>query len=93
MPDGQPHSPQGFSARRDQPLIGVVVPDGDREIVRYFTDEAEADEALSQSGIAQALSLAGAWKDIDSTEALDELERLRHESRPTPPIDLAGIAD
>jgi hypothetical protein len=86
-------SSQSFSARCDQPLIGVIVPEGDGEIVRYFTDEAEADEALSQSGIVQALSLPGAWKDIDSIEALDELDRLRHESRPTPPIDLAGIAD
>ena len=55
-----------------------MVPDGDGEVVHYFADETEADEALSPSSIAQAVSLAGAWKDIDSSDALDELDRLRH---------------
>jgi hypothetical protein len=31
--------------------------------------------------------LAGAWADLGWEEALDELDRIRHESQPTPPID------
>ncbi len=43
--------------------------------------------------VQQALSLFGAWQDIDTPDALDILDRIRHASKPTPPIDLSGIAD
>ena len=88
MPELQPPPGQGFEVRRDQPLMGVIVQQGDDEIVRYFTDEAEADQVSTPRGIQRALNLAGAWQDMDWAEALDELDRIRHESRPTPPIDL-----
>ena len=61
---------------------------GGLDAYRYFTDEAEADEASTPGGIQHAPSLAGAWQDMDWAEALDELDRIRYESRPTPPIDL-----
>jgi hypothetical protein len=32
------------------------------------------------------LALAGAWADLDWEEAEAELDRIRHESQPTPPI-------
>jgi uncharacterized protein (DUF433 family) len=35
----------------------------------------------------RALSLAGAWSDLDFDEMIDALDRIRHESKPTPPID------
>jgi hypothetical protein len=35
----------------------------------------------------RARALAGAWADLDWEEAHDELDRIRHESDPTPPID------
>jgi hypothetical protein len=38
--------------------------------------------------VQRALSLLGAWKDIDSDDALDQLDRIRDESTPTPPIEL-----
>ena len=38
--------------------------------------------------VRQARDLAGAWQDLDWDEALEELECIRHESRPTPPITL-----
>jgi hypothetical protein len=80
-----------MTVRSGQPLIGVIEQQNGLEVVRYFTDEVEADEALGDAGIQQALSLAGAWKDIDSEEFLDELDRIRHESKPTPPIDLLEL--
>jgi hypothetical protein len=45
-----------------------------------------ADSDLDEPG--EARPLAGAWADLDWEEALDELDRIRHESDPTPPIDL-----
>ena len=34
-----------------------------------------------------ALSAFGAWSDMDWEETLEALDRIRHESTPTPPID------
>jgi hypothetical protein len=77
-----------MTARQDQPLIGVVVQQNGEEVVRYFADEAAADAALADDVVQDALALAGAWSDLDFAEMLDALERIRHESTPTPPIDL-----
>jgi hypothetical protein len=81
------HPGRGLSTRRNQPLIGVPVKEGDEEVVRYFSDEHEADRALARDSIQRALSLAGAWEALDSDDALDELDRIRHQSTPTPPLE------
>jgi hypothetical protein len=59
-----------------------------REVAEYFTEEAAPADASRQAAIAEALSLAGAWRDLDWEEMIAALERIRHESTPTPPIDL-----
>ena len=41
-----------------------------------------------QQAIAEALALAGAWGDRDWNEVEAELDRIRHSSKPTPPIEL-----
>jgi hypothetical protein len=69
------------------------VPGDTADSVRYFADEAEVDAALDQASIQRALSLAGAWESMGWDGVLDELDRIRHESRPTPPIDLSDLAD
>ena len=87
------HIPHGLTTRRSQPLIGVPTGEGADEVVRYFTSEEEADEALAKdtASIQRALSLAGAWKHLDEEggpDMLDELDRMRHETKPTPPFEL-----
>lgn len=77
----------GFIARPGQPLIGIPLEGDGQEVVHYFTDEAEADRALGQDSAQRALRVIGAWKDIDTPDALDILDRIRHESEPTPPIE------
>ncbi len=37
-------SERGFSARQDEPLIGVVVGDAGNQVVFYFAHEQEIDE-------------------------------------------------
>ncbi len=88
MPDVPPQLPGSFLAGRDQPLIGVPVVVGDEEMVRYFTDEVAAQSASSRAGVERAVSALGAWADLDWEEAEAELERIRHATPPTPPIDL-----
>jgi hypothetical protein len=82
----QPHA--AISVGYDQPLIGVPGHENGRDVVRYFASEADADAALSDDAVQDALNLAGAWSDLDWDETIDALDRIRHESVPTPPIDL-----
>ena len=89
MAEPAPKEHPGLIARADQPLIAVPSIEDGEEIVRYFTSEEEADRALDRdhASIQRALSLAGAWKDLDDEDGpdpLDELDRIRHESKPKP---------
>lgn len=72
--------------RSDQPLIGVLLEEDGREVVRYFAEEEAAETALPERVTQEALSMIGAWSDLDWGEMLEALDRIRHESRPTPPI-------
>jgi hypothetical protein len=69
-----------------QPLIGVMTEEQGREVVRYFTKEAEADRVLAEDTTQAALALAGAWSDLAWDELEQALDRIRHESQPTPPL-------
>lgn len=56
-------------------------------MVRYSSaglDSAEESEANLQA----ALAVIGAWSDLDWDEFSADLDRIRHESRPSPPIEL-----
>lgn len=75
-----------LAVRPDLPLIGVVLVENGQEVVRYFANEAEADSVIASHMTAGARSLAGAWADLDWDEASDALNRIRHDSEPTPPI-------
>jgi hypothetical protein len=88
MREPEPEQRHTFVVRADQPLIGIIVADGDEESVRYFTDEAAADAAATPAGVQRALSLLGAWEDLDWEEAEAELDRIRHANPPTAPISL-----
>lgn len=78
----------GFQVSNSRPLIGIPFDDNGRQVTRYFTDEAAADAAMGNDVTTDALSLAGAWSDLDFDTVADALDRIRHESTPTPPIDL-----
>ncbi len=84
----QPDPRRSFLASPDQPLIGVMTWEEGREVIRYFTDEEEAEAASTSESVKRALSLFGAWSDLDWDQAEAELDRIRHKSRPTPPIEL-----
>jgi hypothetical protein len=69
-----------------QPLIGIMTEEQGREVVRYFTTEQEADRVLVADTTQAALALAGAWSDLAWDELEQALDRIRHESQPTPPL-------
>ncbi len=77
-----------LSVRADRPLIGVILQDDDEEIVRYFVEEQAADISIPQSVTQDALGVIGAWSDLDWDQMEEALDRIRHDSPPTPPIEL-----
>ena len=51
------------------------------------TGDPPAYSELTDEEIADALNLAGAWSDLDWKEMAEKLDRIRHASRPTPPVE------
>lgn len=74
--------------RSNQPLIGVILEEHGQEVVRYFAEEAEADAAIPRGATQDALAVAGAWSDLNWDDMEKALDRIRHESPPSPPISL-----
>ncbi len=77
-----------ITTTQHQPLIGIPFQENGKEVIRYFSAEEQADKAVSEDATQQALRLAGAWSDLDFDEMLDALDHIRHDSKPTPPIEL-----
>lgn len=88
MQEFQSRQRRSFEVRRDQPLIGVIMQEDGESVVRYTLDDEDTGFAAEDS-VRRALNLAGAWKDLESWDDVEaELDRIRHESRPTPGIDV-----
>lgn len=77
-----------FTLTSHQPLIGIPFKENGQEVVWYFSEEAQADKAVSEDTTQAALRLAGAWSDLDWDDMEQALDRIRHESKPTPPFEL-----
>ena len=76
----------------DQPLIEMMDEIDGQDVIRYFFSEEDADAARGPDTARAARELAGAWSDLDWEETVEELDRIRHGSLPTPPMQPALIA-
>lgn len=73
---------------RGKPLIGLPgSSERDEDMVTYFVEEDEADETVTDAAVDAVLALAGAWSDVPWEKLEAGLDRIRHESEPTPPIE------
>jgi hypothetical protein len=79
---------QPLQNQTHSPLIGIIFEENGHEVVRYFTEEKAADAAVSDKATQDALAVIGAWHDLDWDDTVVALDRIRHESKPTPPIKL-----
>ena len=77
-----------ITTTQNQPLIGIPFQENGKEVIRYFSEEEQADKAVSEDTTKAALRLAGAWSDLDWDEMENALDHIRHDSKPTPPIEL-----
>ena len=78
---------RSITAHSSEPLVAVFVEEDGEELVRYFPETA-ADTTVSDDAVRAALAAIGSCSDLDWDRWADELDRLRHESPPTPPIEL-----
>jgi hypothetical protein len=78
---------RSITAQADEPLVAVVVEEGDQEIVRYFVED-RPDATCEDEVMRAALAAIGSCADLDWERWADELDRIRHASPPTPPIEL-----
>ncbi len=87
MTNDVPDSPTYLVARRGQPLIAIPWEENGEEVTYYFVDEESANAFVAERRAQPDLSWIGAWAHLDWDELEDALDRIRHESKPTPPID------
>ena len=66
--------------KRDHEAVAMLMPVG--------TNVKPEKKPANQHAIAATLALAGSWSDLDWDDMIRQLDRIRHESTPTPPIDL-----
>jgi hypothetical protein len=78
---------RSITAHSHQPLMGVFFEEHSDE-VRYFVDDQDTPTTQPSADAQAALSAIGAWSDLDWADLADDLDRIRHTSPPTPPIDL-----
>jgi len=88
MAERQSDQSQSFLVPQDQALIGVVIRQHGQEVTRFFADEEAADAALPAQATDDALRLAGSWHDIPWDELSEGLDRIRHDSPPSPPLEV-----
>ena len=50
--------------------------------------DTESKQQTNRQAIEETLALAGSWKDLDFDDMIEQLDRIRHESKPTPPLAL-----
>lgn len=82
-------TPRSLTTRRHEPLLAVMLEEDGQEVVRYFVGDVPTEVDPSADGVIEdALQLAGAWRDLDWPATAEALDRLRHATPPTPPIDL-----
>jgi hypothetical protein len=60
----------------------------DNHIVAILTPVEREKQQQNSKAIEETLALAGAWKDLDFDDMLEQLDHIRHDSKPTPPLNL-----
>jgi hypothetical protein len=73
--------------RSGEPVYVVPIDLDGVEYELYVAGDDAAEELRTPESLRDALNLAGAWSDMDGDAMLEALQRMRRESKPTPPID------
>ena len=77
--------PIGLVDHSYEPLYAIPDPD-DPAVIRFFSSDEDADAFYGPESVERALSLAGAWSDLDWDEVERELYRIGHSTPPSTPF-------
>lgn len=77
-------TPVGATHREFQEPVRIA--ENGRTRHRFGAEEEESEVALS-AGASAALDAIGGWSSLDWDETIENLERIRRESKPSPPPD------
>jgi hypothetical protein len=67
-------------------LVSVMSRGDDGFVEQIFRVAIDADATVDDNVIRTALSLAGAWSDLDWDEMAEALDCIRHSNPPSPPL-------
>jgi hypothetical protein len=88
MADQHSHPVDVLVARRNQGLVAIPGRKDGEDVVYYMLVDGSGNNTDERANIERALAAAGSWSDLDADEVLDALDRIRHSSPPSPPLDL-----
>lgn len=88
MTKQQIRSAAHLTVREDQGLVGVVAIVDGKPVTEFFADDGAPVKTVGDVEMRAALEAIGAWADLDWDAAAEELDQIRHQSTPTPPLDL-----
>jgi hypothetical protein len=77
--------------QHDQPVLAIPLIENGREMVSYAVETESITPTSLPDSVQDAPNLAGVWSDLDWDETVEALDRIRHESQPTPPIEPAEL--
>ncbi len=69
--------PSTITTTQNQPLIGIPFEEDGKEIIRYFSEEAQANKAVAADKTEETLKLAGACSDLPCID-LEYFDHLVH---------------
>ena len=72
--------------RNDEELMAIPMEVDGEEVTCYLVDD-EAEDAAFPNATRAALAAIGSCSDLDWETWAEELDRIRHQSTPTPPIE------
>lgn len=76
-----------LSVRADQALVAVPASENGHDVTLVFAEDDVDTQADADQTLQAALAAIGSWSDLDWEATITALERIRHESEPTPPIE------
>jgi hypothetical protein len=71
-------------------LVAIPIEVKGRKLICYVPEQHAVDDAELPASVRDALSLAGAWGDLDWDEVEAALMQIRRDSKPLVAAELAG---
>ncbi|HEU5439588.1 MAG TPA: hypothetical protein VFU88_09885 [Ktedonobacterales bacterium] len=74
-----------------QEEIAQIIEDNTEPLEPAPSTVEQPDYAHLPPSVRAALAVSGAWADMQDDDEFAALDRIRHESKPTPPIELDDL--